>query len=371
MTRCLFRTMIDTLRVRIRISYQLWMELDKQRAYGTLSPGLVRIRSYLKIPPYDGIVTISTEDFKYVFLEASLPKIAFGHNVKLLYPSEIPPILEKIEKAFIEQYGEIPSWEKWEVQRIDICYAWSFKKLTKVINVLRFLRTQEYPDKDIHWYPDETITFGGRSFSISFYSKQPEFRRQYKKLKRNGFPKEAEEGLALSKGVLRFEVRLFGQKLTTLLHEEILYCKDILNINFYYNVLNACLTKLLRNPNRSSLSDLEAVKKFKSVHRRDQVLRMFCFWKTYYAVLLHAKSLLKSIADSTTISRNLKDISVAGVGIPDSSCHLPFDLSIPSIHVVNPEPVPTASAVGKVEGIMGVQEMFDLLFKDEEGGKSV
>src|SRR5258708_16458859 len=126
--------MIDTLRVRATLPYNVWMRLEKDKSFGVISPGLLKLKNYLLIPPYDAIVTVSTQDFKYVYLEASLPKIAYGHNVKLLYPYEIPAILQKIETAFTKQYGEIDSWEQWEEQMIDHCYSWKFSTRQRALN---------------------------------------------------------------------------------------------------------------------------------------------------------------------------------------------------------------------------------------------
>lgn len=362
--------MIDTLRVRAKLPLFVWMSLEKKKAYGTYSPGLVKIKDYFNVPPHDGIVTVSTEDFKYVYLEASLPKIAFGHNVKLLYPTEIPVILRRIEDAFIERHGEIEPWTKWEVQRVDPCYAWKLPDNKDAVEIIRFLKTQEYPDKDIHWYPDETITFGGRSFSITFYLKQPEFAKQARRLKGRALVSEAEEGLELSPGVLRYEIRLFKQKLTSIFHEKTIYCKDLLNMDFYYNVLNACLTKTLRNSNRNSISDKNALEMLKAKYQTKGIaLRLFCFWKVWYRKELHIKALLKDKHDATTIARNLKDISLAGVGVPESDCSLPFDLSIPSVNAVTPQPAaPSAPAEEQIKKIIGEQEMLDLLFDKEWRG---
>jgi hypothetical protein len=327
------------------------MKLEEEKAYATTSIGKVKLKNYLLIPPYNAIVTVSTEDFKYVYLEASLPKIAYGHNVKLLYPYEIPYILQKIETEFTKQFGYIDPWKKWEVQRADACYAWKFDTTEEAVKILRFLRTLEYPMKSEDWYPDETVTFKGRSFSVTFYVKQPEFQKQYKKLIKAGFTKEAEEALTLSNGVLRYEIRMFKAKLARIIGEKIIYCKDLFNINFYYSVLNDCLTTVLHNTNRMSLIDEEALKKFQ-VFDADKLLRLFYFWKTYYLNEQYMKNLLRSYVNPTTIARNLKEISKAGVGIPSSSCPLPFDLSIPSKHAVTPEPkAPNAPALEPVKAV--------------------
>ena len=359
--------MVDTVRARTELPYNVREAIYQQKKRATVSPGVMNLLDYLTIPPYNATVTITTRDFRYVYLEASLPKIAYGHNVKLLYPQEIPAILQRIEDAFTERYGlygDIPSYKKWEIQRIDPCYEWKFADNDKVVRVLRFLHTQEYPLKAKHWYRDETLTFSSRPFSVTFYAKQPEFLKQYKELNNYGFKEEAEEGLELSKGVLRYEIRLFKTKLSKVMGKRNMIYEDLLNLDFYYNILNACLTKTLRNSNRSSISDLNAMEKFKIKYpTRGVAFDLFCFWKTWYLNELYMKGLLKDSSDSTTIARNLKKISIAGVGIPDSSCSLPFDLSIPSINAVTLPPAPVALATGQVKG---VQDMFDLIFKGEK-----
>jgi II/X family phage/plasmid replication protein len=357
--------MLDTLRVRAALPYNVWMSIEKQKSFGVISPGLLKLKDYLLIPPYDAIVTVSTQDFKYVYLEASLPKIVYGHNVKLIYPCDIPDILQIIEDEFIKKYGDICHWDKWEVQRIDPCYAWKFDSTDEAIRIIRFLRTLEYPMKNEHWYKDETITFGGRSFSITFYIKEPEFQKQYRKLLKSGFTNEAEEALTLSKGVLRYEIRMFKAKLSKIVGRQIIYCQDLFNVDLFYNALNACLTTMLHNSNRNSLSDHVALEKFKSLYK-DRALRLFCFWKTYYLENKYMKGLLTEYSNATTIARTLKDISKAGVGIPNSSSLLPFDLSIPSVKAVTPQPkAPNALAL---EPIKGTQEMLNLIFEKEWRG---
>lgn len=363
--------MIDTVRARTMLPYYVREAIYKQKRRAVVSPGVMNLLDYLPIPPYNATVTISTQDFTYVYLEASLPKIIYGHNVKLLYPSEIPSALQKIEDAFINRYGmygDIPSYKEWEIQRIDPCYGWKFDNDSEVVQALRFLHNQDYPLKGNHWYKDETVTFGSKTFSVTFYNKQVEFLNQYKKLIENGFSKEAEEGLSLSKGVLRYEVRLRKTKLSKVVGKQKMNYKDLLNLEFYYNILNACLTKALHNPNRNSLSNYEAMKRLRSMYKKEKAANLFNRWKTYYSTEPGIKEILKDNSNPTTIARYLKDISLAGVGIPDNSCSLPFDLSIPSINAVTLPPAPVALATGQVKGI---QEMFDIVFKSEKEGAIV
>lgn len=356
--------MIDTIRVRAPIPSYVFSAIEDKKTVSINSTGLMKLLGVFTVPPFNSTVSVSTRDYKYVYLETSLPKTAYGHNVKLLYPLEIPTILKRIEITFIQEFGEIPHWQEWEVQRLDACYAWKYDTQEEAVKILNFMNSLEYPDKDKHYYPNETVTFGGRSFSITFYIKNKEFIKYgFNKLKKNDFLKLAEEIEEFSRGVLRFEVRLFKPKLKALLGKEIINPNDILNLEFYYNILNACLVTALRNSNRNSISDYDALEKLK-IYKSSIALRLFCFWRTYYLIEPHIKTLIKANTASTSISRNMQAISEAGVGIPEAYCPLPFELSIPSKFAVTPEPLaPVAPATEQDKKPMGVQQMFDELFK--------
>lgn len=371
--------MIDTIKFKIPLTPLILRQMLENNTRRSYDPS-----STLSVPPYNKTLTLfKPADYLYskkkvkenpnmfFYLEGSLPKLEYGENIRLLYPQQLPSLFERIEEALINQYGDIPSWKLWEVQRLDVSYAWKMPNEEDPARVLRFMNTQEYPLKDKHWYKDETVTFGGRGFSISFYSKESEFiKKQYKKLIEAGFSKEAEEAKELSKGVLRYEIRIHKPKLIRLFGKNKIYTTDLLNLEFFYNILNACLTTALDSSNRNSISDQDAMEKLKDMHKT-KAFRLFCFWRTHYLPEQHIKGLLKGYSNSTTIARNLKDISDAGVGIPNSSCVFPFDLSIPSMDVVTPPPpapVALATEQGEKKKIVAVQEMLGLLFEKKWRG---
>lgn len=355
--------MIDTIRIKTDLLSYVWNAIELKKKAAITSRDVMKLVGIFEVPPYNAVAKVETRDYKSAFIEVSLPKVAYGHNVALVYPQQIPSLLQRIEMAFVEEFGDITSYKKWQIQRLDTCYAWKFPDNDTALQIIKFLRTLEYPAKKLHVYKDETVTFGGRSFSITYYRKEQEFVRfGYKKLLRDGHTRIADEAKLLSKGVLRYEIRLFRQKLSLLLNKRFITYEDIMNIDFYYNVLNACLTKTLKNANRTPISDVEAISKLRILYKSEVAMRLFYFWKVYYSEEMHMKDLIKHNTNATTIAKNLQKLSVAGVGIPLTDTALPFDLSIPNENVVTPAP-PVAQATERKDKPKGVQLMFDLLFE--------
>jgi hypothetical protein len=176
----------------------------------------------------------------------------------------------------------------------------------------------------------------GRTQSIQLYLKEYEFLKHgYKKLLKLGQKDLANQILMLSQEVLRFEVRLFKQSLQTIFKKKIITCNDIINPTWYFNYLDECLTKLLKTPNKYTTLDFDAILKFKHKFKEEKAMRLFFFWKSFYLDEATNKYVRENF-NSTTISRNMKDIASTGVGIA-TPLDFPklFNLSIPSVSVVN------------------------------------
>jgi hypothetical protein len=332
---------IDTFKVKLPLTPIILLAIQNKRTTETTRKELgIRMYAPLIVPPLNKTLTVM-RDYEYpigtpnmcFYVEGSLPKLEYGENVRLLYPYQIVSLLKRIEMALIEQYGDVPPWEEWEIQRIDPCYAWKFNN-GEELKVLEYLKTLDYPQKNKHLYKTGVV-WGGRSFSPKFYLKEPEFMlNDYKELNENN-PSHAREIQELSKGILRYEVKLNKAKLRTLLNKdkEIITGKEFasLDLNWYYKVLNDCLSEVLKNTNKVSFSDEDSLRSLTITHGQQKGNRLFIFWK----VLPLIRQLIKKMYNSTTISRNQKDISLAGVGVPHLDNVLPFDLSIPSKNVVN------------------------------------
>jgi len=337
--------MIDTIRLKLPLTPLILRQIHESSKTEITTPGKgQKFFAPLIVPPYDNELTIIKgydllsikRPSMFFYVEGSIPNLEYGENVSLVYPEQLPDVFMRMETALINQYGDVPPWREWEVQRVDPVYAWKFPNKGDAQKVLDFFQSLLYSRKKKRTYGDETVLFIGPSFSIQFYLKEPEFKKHgYKKLVQLGDKESADKTLELSKEVVRFEIRMFKGKLQTSIGKKIITCNDILDPSWYIKVLNEALTMLLKTPNRNSSSDREALIKLKETYKEEKAMRLFYFWKTYY-LDENIKKVIKENSNPTTVSRNMKDIAEAGVGISDSS-NLPqgFDLSIPSKSVVN------------------------------------
>ena len=113
------------------------------------------------------------KDDTYLFIELSLPKFWYGHNILLIYDF-ITPIqeLKKIlEKQLRCKFTDIFNWK---VLRLDLCYAWRCPNQSIAESLLESLKKLHFPYKKPTIY-ESGILFKGATYSFKFYLKQPEF----------------------------------------------------------------------------------------------------------------------------------------------------------------------------------------------------
>lgn len=336
--------MIDTIRLKIPLTPIILLAFQNKYCQSVVSNIGYGTKYFapLIVPPFgEQLAVIKGADYPgrmnmYFYVEGSLPRVAFGENVRLLHPSSLSFLLKRIETALVEQFGDVPAWQTWEVQRLDLVYAWKYASGADAIQALEFLKYQVYKEKNKHTYK-ETVTFAGKSFSVTFYLKEAEFRKfGYKRLVDKGNQELADKTLAISTNMLRYEIRMHKTKLFSLCKKkskEKLLCKDIcdLPIEWYYHVLADCRKELLRTKNNFFTSDQEALQKLLKIHGRQKGLRLFFFWKVYYLKEEHIIPMVKKAYNSTVLYKNFKDLEEAGVGIPHITSS-PQVESIPSPH---------------------------------------
>lgn len=112
-------------------------------------------------------------DEKFLTLEFSLPKFWQGHNIHLLY--ELTPSLEEMRRIFSrELHLRLPPIRDWLVKRLDLCYAWHCPTQVIAEQVLESLKRLHYPRKKPTIFPS-AVMFVGKTYSLKFYLKLPEF----------------------------------------------------------------------------------------------------------------------------------------------------------------------------------------------------
>lgn len=120
------------------------------------------------------------QDDTYLTVELSLPKLYYGHNIRLLYNfvAALELLKSILEKQFgLKGKGKLTRIYEWQLWRVDCCYAWDCcHSQTVAQQVLDSLKHLHFPRKRPVIYPT-TILFAGTTYSLKFYLKLPEFRQ--------------------------------------------------------------------------------------------------------------------------------------------------------------------------------------------------
>ncbi|NJL41600.1 MAG: phage replication protein, partial [Leptolyngbyaceae cyanobacterium SM1_4_3] len=152
------------------------------------------------------------EDDTYLTVELSLPKLYYGHNIRLLY--NFVSALELLKELFEKHFGltgrkRLASIYEWQLWRVDCCYAWQCPSEKIARQILDSLKRLHFPRKKPVIYPT-TILFKGTTYSLKFYLKLPEFREHDLKalLKAKASLEWINYCEELASGVLRVEATL-------------------------------------------------------------------------------------------------------------------------------------------------------------------
>ena len=277
------------------------------------------------------------QDNRFVSIEFSLPKLCYGENVHLVYPTQVIPALEYLTSKLVGIFPTFPSYEKWELVRLDLCYAWKYPNPLRADALLEMTKLLNYPRKHKHVYKT-LVMWGTKKSSVKFYLKEPEYLiHDYKKLVKADLTERADNTLALSHGVLRFETSIRAQQLKVWFEKESLTYKDLLDVDLLYMRLNYALNKVLQNRTPISMDDAMLMYKLETKYGKRKGTRLFTFYKSYFSPDTHLRQMLEAQYNHSTIWRNLRDISEAGIGIVCNLVDFEFNLLIPSDLVINTE----------------------------------
>jgi hypothetical protein len=112
-------------------------------------------------------------------LEFSVPKYWYGHNIHLLYDfvTALCHLKQGLERQFkLKTRAQLPDVMTWQVFRVDVCYTWRFPTQQACHQYLESLKRLRFPQKKPIIYPT-SIMFAGRTYSLKFYEKLPEFKQ--------------------------------------------------------------------------------------------------------------------------------------------------------------------------------------------------
>jgi len=341
--------MIDTVKFLLRLSNKQYNELlscglEIQKNDNETGKNIFRfVTKEFYVGSFDRRITVRAFSSDRVEIEFSLPKFLYGHNVYLLYQSQIKKCLIDFHRSIASVFPSIPDLNEWQVVRLDLCYAWKFLTEEHARQVLTELQKIAVARKKARIYPNESVMFIGDSISYKFYMKKPEFYyHDFRELKKTHLDL-AFRTLDTSAGVLRFETTLRKKYLK---HEfkRALYFDDLVNGIDLKALLNKHFKKVMRGVSTQPTEATEALDKLSSAYKPSKARALWTFWLLYFSKDLKVRNQIRNQYHRQTTWSNLRDIGKAGVGIPKQTIDNEFELSIPSHIVVNHDPVERAAA---------------------------
>lgn len=277
---------------------------------------------------------IRLTDYNYFFIELSIPKYLFGHNIYLFAPEMLEKALQKLHADLSKAFEcEFPAVIFWSLYRLDLCYAWKFYDDLVAQQVLEALKLQTYARKKRSTW-DTSVMFQGSAFTLKFYHKGAEFfAHDWKEIKKKDIDR-ANGLLNVARGVIRFEI--------TLRHEQIMSIfnipKDSLNIttqltrDTILSILRGEMKKLLKlDCEVTPLS--EAYAKIFASYRPTPAAKLFAFYRMFTSSDPYDRASVMGLPRSTR-SRSLAKVRHLRLGVPAYVPNSPTSLAIPSEYSV-------------------------------------
>lgn len=334
--------MIDTIRFRIKLS-KLQQDLVKSRSVETSKfdnlkeSVLFKIyRTDLYLGSFDKNINLflSESNPEYCFLEFSIPKYYYGHNVYLFYTDKLEFALNSINKDLFNFFGDFPSFVDWEIFRLDICYAWKFLNESIAGNVLEVLRSYKISRKKVLNY-DTSIMQVGSTYSIKWYLKKPEFYyHDFTNLVHNHREAYAYNTSVVAEGVLRFEVTMRHSHLERIFGRGRITYKDI-NDGFCIEYLKLYFQKFFHGKSPKFMTSQTVLNKLLNKYNKELALRLYGFYLAFHSLTKTEQKEYLTHMTKTTAWRLQEQLKDAGIGIPSGVKIPPIEFEIPSRYVVN------------------------------------
>lgn len=338
--------MIDTIRFKIPINESIYKILVNSAIYTRKvnNETSTEIFSYLlkevDLPSYNRKINIFALDKDFCFIEFSIPKFVYGHNLWMVYPEEVNEAVKKLNELLVLKFGEFTDYKKWIIKRIDLCYAWKFRSTSEAEIVMDILQNLNYPRKTKLIY-GTSVMFQGDSYSTKFYLKEYEFyKHDFRFIRDNLNIQSAYSLFEHSKGILRFEITLRSKFLNRNRKKTML--KD-LTIDWYYNTLVEYFKKTMSGFNLEYMGKAEIEEKLFNRYPAEKARTLLMY---YSFIQNEGEAKIKKLYSPSLHRRYLKQLRDAGITLSFETIKdiENFNLKIPSEIVVNKRTVAPAEA---------------------------
>lgn len=332
--------MIDTVRFRVPISHDFSLKLRKYGTTSVRTDNQVEVELYkvhsalLNIGSYDYHVNLFVSDiWENLTIEFSLPKYANGHN---LYINDLDSFKSSVNKLYIYllgTFGDVVHPDSWEIQRLDVCYAWKFQDQGTAEAFLRAIQCVSIPKLKKAQYDRESVMFKGETLTPKFYLKLHEFfKHDYKRLK-NIDETLSDDLLVYASGILRYEVTLRKKALQRLFEVEKLRIPKI-TTEVLYNILNIYFSQITKYMDSHNMTLEDIKNKITSKHSPKLARNLYLYYCACQLTDPSALAIFKQMADRSTLYRYdtyLHALNIPKVASPSIQGHA---FTIPSIYGV-------------------------------------
>lgn len=337
--------MIDTVKYKIEVPERVLDCIKKRsieyRGFDHNSGKMTYqvFRNQIRLGSHDYHINIFLSEWAF-FVEFSMPKYLYGHNILLMPPEAVLGALERLRNELCKAFKthEIPHPLFWQLVRLDVCYAWKFYDDATAQRVIEYMKNMQYARKKTANYGTSAM-FVGKTASLKFYMKGTEFyAHDYKIIKQRSID-EANGLLDLARGVVRFEVTMRHQAI----RDYFKVPKNSLNITSLLTRDN--LITIMRHHMKNLLGvttetmptahAFEAFKKYSPT----RAMRLYSFYRLFLSSDPTDRSAVNSMPKSTR-NRLKAILKKLRVGIPDDITDTRVDIGIPSEYSVGEFPVP-------------------------------
>lgn len=283
-------------------------------------------------------INIFLSDLKQdqISIELSLPKYFYGHNIYLLYESQLQECLSRLFSDLFEYFGSFPDLSLWKVQRLDLCYAWKYRTQEQADQILSTIRSFKYPRKRVSFF-DTSVMYIGSSYSVKWYLKAPEFHKHdFREMKLRDLDR-AYQLLGFSEGVLRFEVTLRKASFKTHFGRKDFSALDLLTFSLQEK-LEFFFNKALEFDSDEFMNSSKIFQRLKKRFDGIKAGRLYAFYLACNTENPEDKKNVYSTLSQSQIRRNLNDLRKAKVGLLTTQTNPNFNLTLPSTFATSDDP---------------------------------
>lgn len=271
-------------------------------------------------------------------VEFSIPKYHKGNNIEMIWPSELPAILEKFYQELCFHLGVVlPDFTTWPIHRLDLCFNWIFKTKEEAETVMSFLQRIDYPRKKKATY-GTSVMHVGSAYSLKFYLKGAEFKAH--DLKEDDFLKSHnQEGISkLGKWadrIVRYEIGFRKKYVEELFKHKPVFVGHVIDNKKIEEILSFYLKdKTLKYVTLKNTTEAQLEEILYNNFSKIKATRLYQFYRDYYLGDGVIKNrMLAGGLNRSTIWRYKNDLKSVGIGfdmLDGSGSSLLEKLVIPS-----------------------------------------